>query len=33
MRSTENRVLDRNSGLMLNPNLEQYKIAGSREDA
>jgi xanthine dehydrogenase YagR molybdenum-binding subunit len=27
----ENRVLDRNSGLMLNPNLEQYKIAGSRE--
>lgn len=27
----ENRVLDRNSGLMLNANLEQYKIAGSRE--
>jgi xanthine dehydrogenase YagR molybdenum-binding subunit len=27
----ENRVLDRNSGLMLNPNLEQYKIAGARE--
>jgi xanthine dehydrogenase YagR molybdenum-binding subunit len=27
----ENRVLDRNSGVMLNPNLEQYKIAGSRE--
>ena len=27
----ENRVLDRNSGIMLNPNLEQYKIAGSRE--
>jgi xanthine dehydrogenase YagR molybdenum-binding subunit len=27
----ENRLLDRNSGIMLNPNLEQYKIAGSRE--
>jgi CO/xanthine dehydrogenase Mo-binding subunit len=27
----ENRVLDRSSGIMLNPNLEQYKIAGSRE--
>jgi xanthine dehydrogenase YagR molybdenum-binding subunit len=27
----ENRVLDRSSGVMLNPNLEQYKIAGSRE--
>jgi len=27
----ENRVLDRNYGLMLNANLEQYKIAGSRE--
>src|SRR5215469_12699 len=27
----ENRVLDRNYGLMLNANLEQYKVAGSRE--
>jgi xanthine dehydrogenase YagR molybdenum-binding subunit len=27
----ENRILDRNTGLMVNPNLEQYKIAGSRE--
>jgi xanthine dehydrogenase YagR molybdenum-binding subunit len=27
----EDRVLDRNSGIMLNTNLEQYKIAGSRE--
>jgi xanthine dehydrogenase YagR molybdenum-binding subunit len=27
----ENRVLDRNSGLMLNTNLEQYKIIGARE--
>lgn len=27
----ENRLLDRNTGLMVNPNLEQYKIAGSRE--
>jgi xanthine dehydrogenase YagR molybdenum-binding subunit len=27
----ENRVLDRNTGHMVNPNLEQYKIAGSRE--
>jgi xanthine dehydrogenase YagR molybdenum-binding subunit len=27
----ENRVLDRNYGLMLNTNLEQYKIIGARE--
>jgi xanthine dehydrogenase YagR molybdenum-binding subunit len=27
----EDRVLDRNSGIMLNTNLEQYKIIGSRE--
>lgn len=27
----ENRILDRNTGIMLNPNLEQYKVAGSRE--
>ncbi|HEV7843613.1 MAG TPA: molybdopterin cofactor-binding domain-containing protein, partial [Pyrinomonadaceae bacterium] len=27
----EDRILDRNTGLMVNPNLEQYKIAGSRE--
>ncbi|MCA1593906.1 MAG: xanthine dehydrogenase family protein molybdopterin-binding subunit [Acidobacteria bacterium] len=27
----ENRILDRNTGKMVNPNLEQYKIAGSRE--
>jgi xanthine dehydrogenase YagR molybdenum-binding subunit len=27
----ENRLLDPNYGLMVNPNLEQYKIAGSRE--
>jgi CO/xanthine dehydrogenase Mo-binding subunit len=27
----ENRVLDRNYGYMLNPNLEEYKILGSRE--
>lgn len=27
----ENRVLDRRAGLMLNPNLEQYKILGARE--
>jgi CO/xanthine dehydrogenase Mo-binding subunit len=27
----ENRILDRNTGLMVNPNLEQYKIAGSKE--
>ncbi len=25
----ENRILDRNTGIMVNPNLEQYKIAGS----
>ena len=25
----ENRILDRNTGVMVNPNLEQYKIAGS----
>jgi xanthine dehydrogenase YagR molybdenum-binding subunit len=25
----ENRILDRNTGLMVNPNLEQYKIAGA----
>jgi xanthine dehydrogenase YagR molybdenum-binding subunit len=25
----EDRILDRNTGLMVNPNLEQYKIAGS----
>jgi len=25
----ENRILDRNTGTMVNPNLEQYKIAGS----
>jgi xanthine dehydrogenase YagR molybdenum-binding subunit len=25
----EDRMLDRNTGLMVNPNLEQYKIAGS----
>jgi xanthine dehydrogenase YagR molybdenum-binding subunit len=25
----ENRILDRSEGLMVNPNLEQYKIAGS----
>jgi xanthine dehydrogenase YagR molybdenum-binding subunit len=25
----ENRLLDRNTGLMVNPNLEQYKIAGA----
>lgn len=27
----ENRLLDRNTGLMVNPNLEQYKILGARE--
>jgi xanthine dehydrogenase YagR molybdenum-binding subunit len=27
----ENRILDRNTGIMVNTNLEQYKIAGSRE--
>ena len=27
----ENRLLDPNYGLMVNPNLETYKIAGSRE--
>ncbi len=27
----ENRILDRNTGLMVNPNLEQYKIAGAKE--
>jgi xanthine dehydrogenase YagR molybdenum-binding subunit len=27
----ENRILDRNTGLMVNANLEQYKISGSRE--
>ena len=27
----ENRILDRQTGLMVNPNLEQYKIAGARE--
>ncbi|MGB5036791.1 MAG: molybdopterin cofactor-binding domain-containing protein, partial [Blastocatellia bacterium] len=27
----ENRQLDRNTGLMVNPNLEQYKILGSKE--
>jgi xanthine dehydrogenase YagR molybdenum-binding subunit len=27
----EDRILDRNTGLMVNPNLEQYKIVGSRE--
>jgi len=27
----EDRVLDRNTGLMVNRNLEQYKIAGARE--
>jgi xanthine dehydrogenase YagR molybdenum-binding subunit len=27
----ENRLMDRNTGLMVNPNLEQYKVVGSRE--
>jgi xanthine dehydrogenase YagR molybdenum-binding subunit len=27
----ENRIFDSNTGIMVNPNLEQYKIAGSRE--
>ena len=27
----ENRILDRNTAIMVNPNLEQYKIAGSKE--
>jgi xanthine dehydrogenase YagR molybdenum-binding subunit len=27
----EDRVMDRNYGYMLNPNLEQYKVIGSRE--
>ena len=27
----ENRILDRNTGIMVNPNLEQYKIAGAKE--
>jgi xanthine dehydrogenase YagR molybdenum-binding subunit len=27
----ENRILDRQTGIMVNPNLEQYKISGSRE--
>ncbi len=27
----ENRLLDRNTGIMVNPNLEQYKIIGARE--
>ncbi len=27
----EERIIDRNSGIMVNPNLEEYKIIGSRE--
>ena len=27
----ENRILDRNTAIMVNPNLEQYKIAGAKE--
>ena len=27
----ENRILDRNTGVMVNPNLESYKIAGAQE--
>jgi xanthine dehydrogenase YagR molybdenum-binding subunit len=27
----ENRILDRNTGVMVNPNMESYKIAGARE--
>jgi len=27
----ENRILDRNTGIMVNPNLEMYKIAGARD--
>ncbi len=27
----ENRILDRQTGIMVNPNLEEYKIVGSRE--
>jgi xanthine dehydrogenase YagR molybdenum-binding subunit len=27
----ENRIMDRNTAIMVNPNLEQYKIAGSKE--
>jgi xanthine dehydrogenase YagR molybdenum-binding subunit len=27
----ENRILDRNTGVMVNPNLENYKIAGAQE--
>jgi xanthine dehydrogenase YagR molybdenum-binding subunit len=27
----ENRILDRNTGIMVNPNLENYKIAGAQE--
>jgi xanthine dehydrogenase YagR molybdenum-binding subunit len=27
----ENRILDRQTGFMVNPNLEQYKIAGAKE--
>ena len=27
----EDRILDRNTGIMVNPNLEQYKIAGSKD--
>lgn len=27
----EHRILDRNTGLMVNPNLEQYKIAGAED--
>jgi xanthine dehydrogenase YagR molybdenum-binding subunit len=27
----EDRLMDRNTGLMVNPNLEQYKVVGSRE--
>ena len=27
----EDRILDRNTGVMVNSNLEQYKIAGAKE--
>jgi xanthine dehydrogenase YagR molybdenum-binding subunit len=27
----ENRILDRQTGIMVNPNLEEYKIVGARE--
>jgi xanthine dehydrogenase YagR molybdenum-binding subunit len=27
----EDRILDRNTGIMVNPNLEQYKILGSKD--